>query len=171
MDIMELGAIGELVGGVAVIATLVFVGLQVRQSNDLERTETLRAFARDWSLAVVEPLREADSADLIRRGNGRFEDLEETGKVQFFGYYGQVFFLAQELFLLNARGRVDPVLVDQIDGVILSFLTMLGVEQWYDLSRAFMSPPFLEHLEVLRRSTTPVQMSDAYPAFVTTGRA
>ena len=33
MDIMELGAIGELVGGVAVIASLIYVGLQVRQSN------------------------------------------------------------------------------------------------------------------------------------------
>ncbi len=35
MDIMELGAIGDLVGGVAVIASLVFVGLQVRQGNAL----------------------------------------------------------------------------------------------------------------------------------------
>ena len=33
MDIMELGAIGELVGGVAVIGSLIYVGLEVRQSN------------------------------------------------------------------------------------------------------------------------------------------
>ena len=33
MTIMELGAIGELVGGVAVIASLIFVGLQVRQNT------------------------------------------------------------------------------------------------------------------------------------------
>ncbi len=33
MDIMELGAIGELVGGVAVIGSLLYVGLQVRQSE------------------------------------------------------------------------------------------------------------------------------------------
>ena len=32
MDIMELGAIGEMVGGVAVIASLIYIGLQVRQS-------------------------------------------------------------------------------------------------------------------------------------------
>ena len=32
MNIMELGAMGELVGGVAVIASLLYVGLQVRQS-------------------------------------------------------------------------------------------------------------------------------------------
>ena len=34
MDIMELGAIGELVGGVAVVGPLLFVGFQVRQSNE-----------------------------------------------------------------------------------------------------------------------------------------
>ncbi len=33
MNIMELGAIGELVGGVAVIASLIYLSLQIRQSN------------------------------------------------------------------------------------------------------------------------------------------
>ena len=33
MNIVELGAIGELVGGVAVIGSLVFVGMQLRESN------------------------------------------------------------------------------------------------------------------------------------------
>ena len=31
MDIMELGAIGELVGGVAVLATLIYLATQLRQ--------------------------------------------------------------------------------------------------------------------------------------------
>ncbi len=33
MDIMELGAIGELVGGVAVLVTLVYLAVQVRQGR------------------------------------------------------------------------------------------------------------------------------------------
>ncbi len=33
MNIMELGAIGELVGGVGVAATLIYLPVQVRQSN------------------------------------------------------------------------------------------------------------------------------------------
>ena len=32
MNIMELGAVGGLVGGIAVIASLIYVGLQVKQS-------------------------------------------------------------------------------------------------------------------------------------------
>ncbi len=34
MDIMELGAIGEPVGGVAVLATLIYLAVQVRQNNE-----------------------------------------------------------------------------------------------------------------------------------------
>ena len=38
MDIMELGAIGELVGGVAVLATLIYLAIQVRQNSAAIRT-------------------------------------------------------------------------------------------------------------------------------------
>ena len=41
MDIMELGAIGELVGGVAVIGSLIYVGLQVRHSAEQARQTNL----------------------------------------------------------------------------------------------------------------------------------
>ncbi len=37
MDIMELGAIGELVGGVAVATSLTYVGVPVRETNQHSR--------------------------------------------------------------------------------------------------------------------------------------
>ncbi len=59
MDIMDLGAIGELVGGVAVIASLVYVGLQVRQSNrqtkDTAAREVASQFDRLLETIVANP--------------------------------------------------------------------------------------------------------------------
>ncbi len=43
MDITELGAIGELVGGVAVIASMIFVGVQIRQNNRLTANSVAQA--------------------------------------------------------------------------------------------------------------------------------
>ena len=48
MDIMELGAIGELVGGVAVIATLVYLAIQVRQSNANTRAGARQELIQTW---------------------------------------------------------------------------------------------------------------------------
>ena len=45
MNIMELGAIGELVGGVAVIASLAYVGLQIRQNTSAVRANSAQGFA------------------------------------------------------------------------------------------------------------------------------
>ncbi len=72
MDILELGAIGELVGGVAVIGSLLYVGLQVRQSNyqSAQRTEVERnesEFARD-STTVVFALTNPNLSNVFRRG-------------------------------------------------------------------------------------------------------
>ena len=58
MDIMELGAIGELVGGVAVIASLLYVGLQVRQTNQINRAESVRAFVRRLQHVPLQASRE-----------------------------------------------------------------------------------------------------------------
>ena len=46
MDIMELGAIGELVGGIAVIATLVYLALQVRQGTQVARAQVQQESSR-----------------------------------------------------------------------------------------------------------------------------
>ncbi len=49
MDIMELGAIGELVEGVAVIGSLVYLSLQVRQSAMVQSKPAARPRgAVDW---------------------------------------------------------------------------------------------------------------------------
>ena len=58
MDIMELGAIGELVGGVAVIGSLIYVGMQVRQNTQATRAQavtTLFAAQLQGETALIGP--------------------------------------------------------------------------------------------------------------------
>jgi len=46
MDLIELGAIGELVGGVAVIGSLIYVGIQVRHGTAAARSTPIRRRTR-----------------------------------------------------------------------------------------------------------------------------
>ena len=79
MDLMSmaqlLGNFGEFFGAVAVVATLIFVGIQVRQSTAASRLSGSQAAMHSWitvSLAVVnsEPLRRAHY-------NGLYPELKE----------------------------------------------------------------------------------------------
>ncbi len=87
MDIMELGAIGELVGGVAVIGSLIYVGLQVRQNNEqarqscrrnaIERGRANRELTRDFNdMTIV--ITDAELMQLLRQGMADFDALSRN---------------------------------------------------------------------------------------------
>ena len=94
MGIMELGAIGELVGGVAVIGSLIFVGLQIRQGN---ATDSLSA-----SLGLQSSHNEmvrflcADS-DVLLEALGTFNELPEARRLE----------IATKLYHLYSHSELD----------------------------------------------------------------
>ena len=49
----------ELVGGVAVVGSLIFVGLQVRLSNKLAQAESTRTWVHAYNTQIFAPLGEA----------------------------------------------------------------------------------------------------------------
>ena len=86
MNILELGAIGELVGGVAVIGSLIFVGFQLRQATAAQRGAAVDALRRirnvnEWSernlyfggVHAVNPAGEG-AGDPRREGHGSVVD-------------------------------------------------------------------------------------------------
>lgn len=72
-----IGAIGDLVGGVAVIVSLVYVGLQMRQGNKISKSESLRELASEakelflwWS--------DPERASVLRRALHDFNGLSNN---------------------------------------------------------------------------------------------
>ena len=84
MDIMELGAIGELVGGVAVIGSLVFVGVQVRSSRLQGRLSTLTALDKGWNDINAQMAQDPDLGLLWSKGLMAPEELTEQEATRFF---------------------------------------------------------------------------------------
>ena len=81
MDIMELGAIGELVGGLAVVGSLIYVGLQVRQSNRLTQAETVQAYVHAYNRDVLSPLHDRSIGETFRRGMNDFQNLNQEEQI------------------------------------------------------------------------------------------
>ena len=74
MNIMELGAIGELVGGLAVVGTLLYLALQVRHSTRMAESSLYDKTTEAWT-AVLRPA--IEEMDLVIRGAKDFSALEE----------------------------------------------------------------------------------------------
>ncbi len=77
MSLQDWGAIGELLGGVAIIVSLLYVGLQIKHGNQETRAVTLQATLDSEMSFQAEAMRYAGTWEKIVTG-GHLRDGEET---------------------------------------------------------------------------------------------
>ncbi|NNL85227.1 MAG: hypothetical protein HKP27_06215, partial [Myxococcales bacterium] len=129
MDIMELGAIGELVGGVAVIASLIFVGLQVRQSNVVARDMSVRSIANEVGQIFLKTC-DPQLARVVRRGVCDFDRLTNNEKSVVSGYLAALFGAAQTTFAVRSSKRPS-----RMELISASCVASPGLQSWWTASR------------------------------------
>lgn len=97
MSIQDLAALGEIVGAIAVVVSLLYVGRQLQQSNAMSRSEIrnqLSAQASAWAASIAASpslsaaMSKAHFHELVR------EDATETERIQiayvYVGFVGQI---------------------------------------------------------------------------------
>ena len=105
MDLTQLANLGEFIGGVAVLLTLIYLAAQVRQGNRLARAQVRQETARVSSELAAQA--DSESMGLFIRARSDFDSLSEVEK----GVAGMHFVATanyyETLFYARARGDVD----------------------------------------------------------------
>jgi len=113
-----LGALSELVGAVAVVVSLIYVGIQLRRSNALSRADTIHRVQSGFS--TVAALLAAD-ADLSRIHRIAMEDGDLTAdeQVRYGAYLVSYFCWLEDLYWQQKSGLYP---VETGTGNVLEFL-------------------------------------------------
>ena len=99
-------AIGEVFGGLLVLATLLFLAHQIRQSNRLGQAEAQRDWFAKWNDIMRATAETADVATLFRKGLHSYSTLEKSEKAVFSGYLISMLDHADVLRRLNEQKLV-----------------------------------------------------------------
>jgi hypothetical protein len=149
MTIQDWGALGEIIGAIAVVASLVYLAIQIRQnthkiSQSIESTR-LAAFERNVEsgnrireLILLNP----DVADLLERGTVSFVQLPRTDKLRFDMLIRIIFSGMQGAHVRHLTVGGDPMDFQGSLRVLDSLLDKPGVQQWCDVSEPDWRPEF-----------------------------
>jgi hypothetical protein len=88
MSIQEWGAIGEMVSGIAIIVSLIYVGVQLRQSTQATRVITNQAFLQSHGRTINPITRDSDFRDIFWRGLAGLSHLKESELAAFGAWTG-----------------------------------------------------------------------------------
>lgn len=154
MDLMELGAIGELVGGVAVLVTLVYLALQTRrntaQLQETTRTNRLHAMrglndtGHDLRMILFQ---HPDLLDFYISGLVDYESLDRKNRIRFSLYQSDVMLLFQEAFRRNRDGFIDPEMWAGTERAHDEVLRTPGFKQFWRARKKAFNPSFTDFVD------------------------
>jgi hypothetical protein len=156
-----LGAIGEIIGACAVVITLIYVAVQMRQNNRqiAENTKVVRLSARGATQEAFSRYRHliADSpalAELYVRGCADYRALPVAERVRF-GSLLSEYLLAWNLRYLHIRdGLQDPDTWERQKAFLVSVLTQPGVRYWWDRNQHMFDSAFVAAVESMAASAS-----------------
>ena len=83
LSIQDWGAIGEILGAIGVIATLIYLAKQIRTNTKTTQGATANAILRDARELLRVPFSDRESADLFLRGMENFDSLDDVERAMF----------------------------------------------------------------------------------------
>jgi hypothetical protein len=146
MSLEDLGNIGEFVAAVAVVVSLVYLAVQIRQNSRWLRASIVQAVAgsfMDFNQTV------AANPQLMRVYQIGLEDfarLSEEERRQFLHLITSVFRFAEQMFYQYRRGTLEEQMWQGYAENILFIYQQPSVRQWWEIRRGMFSEEFREYL-------------------------
>ena len=141
------GALSELAGAIGVIASLIYVGMQVRQNTRSMRAATYDSLVRsngDWLGPVIQ---DAVLAANFEVAVASWSDVEEPQRPRVMYLLTQLFRHWENAFFQQEQGTLAPSLWDTWQRIILSYFHQPGIQEWWKLRRTAYSDEFRNFLE------------------------
>lgn len=157
MTLQDWGALGELIGGVAIIVSLIYVGLQIKQSTAATRSATNQAFSTQYS-DVMFKLTEADFREIFWRGIGGLENLKGSEQAAFFGYVGAITRMYESFHMQEQAGTFDTQLLESWMNQVIDLYGLPGAREYWEHRKHQFTPEFVEFLEAELATRNPKPM-------------
>ena len=148
MTLEQLGSLAEILGAVGVIASLVFVGLQIRQNTKATRAQIHEQITSTYlsflNSALLNP--EAYAAG-ISVTEDEFSRLTPGERTYFFGTALGFFKQFELMYVQNQTGIMDKEIWDSWSVYILMYFHQPGIQLWWKSRKRAFTEDFQEFLE------------------------
>ncbi len=149
MGLSQLADLGELLGGIAVVASLIYLGVQIRQNTRTVRASTLHQNTDLWSSLFLR-LAEPDLARGYLAGMGGQPDIRPLQYTQFFFICRSMFLAFENQYYQMRHGVLDSEAYAGYErSISTQFLAFKGFRLWWELNRSVFSPEFVDHFDAM----------------------
>ncbi len=153
-----IGAVGEVVGALAVVASLVFLALQIRAQNRDTRLAAMHEISESFRDSLS-PLCVPEVAEVITKGND-YESLTDSEKLVVTAFYQQMLRVWEEAFLQHGQGRLATTIWDTMVKQYTSVISSSTATIVWNSRKKFYDPAFEAYVDSIPRTSYSIEGQD-----------
>ena len=141
-----IGAIGEIVGAMAVVISLIYLATQIQIQNN----ESRLAAVHEILVGVRESLQIITSgnlSDVISKANDDFESLSDSEALKIFAAILPMLRLWEEAYIQNEQGRLENRVWDGINTQYAAYLSYPAIKRVWDVRCDHFDKKFKNHVQ------------------------
>jgi hypothetical protein len=163
------GTIAELVAAIAVVVSLWYLAIQLRQSTELARAELEVQFGVVWAELHDNMIQNPDLARAYDLAENNWSELSEEDVRAYLWFVAKSFHLLEGMFRQHRRGLLADDAWEPYDRYIVGVLRIEAVMGWWQCDGSLTSKEFHSHVENLLRAPSdsrwrPVSTADMVPS-------
>jgi hypothetical protein len=146
MTIIEFGAIGEFIGAIAVVVTLIYLAVQMRQNTNALKLNSARSVTEELQdmLALVASNQEL-SEILVAAAGG--SELQGAQRVRYYTYTHNLVRVYENAFLQLQSGVIDQAHWEGMTRMMIDFTSGAGFQSYWLNRKHWVSDEFQEYMD------------------------
>ncbi len=150
-----IGAIAELFGAVGVIASLVYLAVQIRQNTRTVKVSSYQQLVSQIQQGGFIAVQDPDAAQLMGRAYREYEELPPEQRAQAAGFLQATFVTFQSHHYMYRQGLLDDDMWAAHRENLRRTISMPGPRAWWDAGIIAFSEPFVHLINELIEESSP----------------
>ena len=135
-----LGNIGDLVGGIGVVITLIYLARQIKHNSASLEANAVQAASHSIAESLDSIMREPDLVALYAKGCSDYPSLSENERLQYSLLMGSIVHRFEGLLVLRDRGLLPHDAMDGSVNRVRGAFRQSGTLAWWEKGRSGFNP-------------------------------
>jgi hypothetical protein len=125
-----LGSYGEFIGSIAILVTLGYLAVQVRQHSTQAKLDSFQISTERYSNLIASGLDEPERFEMFREGLSDYRSMSSARQAQFHSHLVRSLYSYQHNLELNRAGAISDAVIKEQKMDLARILICSGARQW-----------------------------------------
>lgn len=170
-DLESLANLGEVIGAVAVVVSLIYLAVQVRQNTQAQRTENFSR-ALDRVAAMQAALsQDSQTSAIFSKGVADPAKLTPNERIQFTWAMYELFGAFEFMYLAAKTNSIPEEIWQRWSAAVAFWLSFSGVLAWWEVRPIPFTRTFTAYIEsLIENNPADAESVQRYQEFITQGK-